>query len=169
MKKLLVISPHPDDEVLGAGGILIKAKKNGFKTKVLTISTNFPEPIIKNRLELSLKEARQAHKILKVDESAMQFAETMIALSMFFMHNGRVDKGSLSTEIASCSSPPLTKNAILEVLKSGSGSPPLLRSASINIRELIPASPAAFQAAEGRASGPTRVQGPLPIASLKFQ
>ena len=26
-KKLLVISPHLDDEVLGAGGILIKAKK----------------------------------------------------------------------------------------------------------------------------------------------
>ena len=42
MKKLLVISPHPDDEVLGAGCILIKAKKNGYKTKVLTISTNFP-------------------------------------------------------------------------------------------------------------------------------
>ncbi len=50
-KKLLVISPHPDDEVLGAGGILLKAKKNGFKTKVLTISTKFPEPIIKKRIE----------------------------------------------------------------------------------------------------------------------
>jgi len=69
MKKLLVISPHPDDEVLGAGGILIKAKKNGYKTKVLTISTNFPEPIIKKRLDSSLKEASQAHKILKVDKS----------------------------------------------------------------------------------------------------
>ena len=69
MKKILVISPHPDDEVLGAGGILLKAKKNGFKTKVLTISTNFPSPILKKRLDLSLKEAHQAHKILKVDKS----------------------------------------------------------------------------------------------------
>ena len=69
MKKLLVISPHPDDEVLGAGGILLKAKKNGFRTKVLTVSTNFSEPILKKRLDLSLKESAQAHKILKVDKS----------------------------------------------------------------------------------------------------
>ena len=69
MKKLLVISPHPDDEVLGAGGLLVKAKKNGFKTKVLTLSTNFPEPITKERLEISLKESKKAHKILKVDKS----------------------------------------------------------------------------------------------------
>jgi len=69
MKKLLVISPHPDDEVLGAGGILLKAKKNGFNTKVLTVSTNFPEPILKKRLDLSLKESSRAHKILKVDKS----------------------------------------------------------------------------------------------------
>ena len=69
MKKLLVISPHPDDEVLGAGGLLVKAKKNGFKTKVLTLSTNFPEPITKERLEISLKESTKAHRILKVDKS----------------------------------------------------------------------------------------------------
>lgn len=69
MKKLLVISPHPDDEVLGAGGLLVKAKKKGFKTKVLTLSTNFPEPITKERLEISLKESKKAHKILKVDKS----------------------------------------------------------------------------------------------------
>ena len=69
MKKLLVISPHPDDEVLGAGGILLKAKKNGYKTKVLTISTNFPEPITKEKLNISLKESNKAHKILKVDKS----------------------------------------------------------------------------------------------------
>ena len=46
--------PHPDDEVLGAGGILAKSKLLGYKTKVLTIGTNFVSPIIKKKLNDNL-------------------------------------------------------------------------------------------------------------------
>ena len=68
-KKILAIVPHPDDEVLGAGGILAKSKQLGYKTKVLTIGTNFVSPVIKKKLDDSLSEAKKAHKILKVDKS----------------------------------------------------------------------------------------------------
>ncbi len=38
MKKIFVVAAHPDDEVLGCGGTLLKHKKNGDKIFVLFIS-----------------------------------------------------------------------------------------------------------------------------------
>lgn len=35
---LLVVAPHPDDEVIGCGGLIAKVKKNGGKVYVLTIT-----------------------------------------------------------------------------------------------------------------------------------
>ena len=34
-KKLLVISPHPDDEVLGAGGLIAKYNSKGYHVTIL--------------------------------------------------------------------------------------------------------------------------------------
>ena len=34
-KKVLVVSPHPDDETLGCGGTLLKHKQNGDSTHCL--------------------------------------------------------------------------------------------------------------------------------------
>ena len=37
-KKILIISPHPDDEVLGPGGTLLKRKKKGHKIAWLIVT-----------------------------------------------------------------------------------------------------------------------------------
>ena len=37
-KKILVVAAHPDDEVLGCGGTLIKYQKKGFKIKIIFLS-----------------------------------------------------------------------------------------------------------------------------------
>ena len=50
---------------------------------------------------------------LRVCASAEQLADTIIWLSVFFMHSGRVDNGSLKT---ATSLSPFTKNAMLEML-----------------------------------------------------
>ena len=55
MKKVLVISPHPDDETLGCGGTLFRHKHDGDEiywgiiTKV-SAGKNWPEKFVKNRI-----------------------------------------------------------------------------------------------------------------------
>ena len=38
----MIIAPHPDDETLGAGGMLAKFSELGYETFVLTISGHLP-------------------------------------------------------------------------------------------------------------------------------
>ena len=40
MSKILVIAPHPDDELLGAGGMMIKNIKEGNEVYVCVVTSN---------------------------------------------------------------------------------------------------------------------------------
>ena len=42
MATVLIIAPHPDDEVLGAGGFIKKSHEKGDKIVVLTVSGHMP-------------------------------------------------------------------------------------------------------------------------------
>ena len=48
-KKILVVSPHPDDETLGVGGAIAKYANDGHIVNVLTISGHHPP--LYNRLD----------------------------------------------------------------------------------------------------------------------
>ena len=41
-KRILVVSPHPDDETLGVGGTIAKYSSEGHDVHVLTISGHLP-------------------------------------------------------------------------------------------------------------------------------
>ena len=64
--KVLVVSPHPDDEVLGTGGTIARLASEGNEVTV-TIVTRGWEPLFPNsQVEQVRAEAKEANEILGV-------------------------------------------------------------------------------------------------------
>ena len=58
MSKVLIISAHPDDETLGAGGTILKHQKNGDDVNLLIVTEVFESegffPIKSQKIEMLL-------------------------------------------------------------------------------------------------------------------
>ena len=68
-KRILVVAPHPDDEVLGCGGILKKYSDAGNKTFVLVVTRGTPKLYSDEKVKNVRQEARHSHTILGVTET----------------------------------------------------------------------------------------------------
>ena len=78
-KRIIVVSPHPDDETLGAGGSIDKFITQGNEVMILTVSGHLPPLYSREDYEVTLKEAYEAYKILGVKESVfLEIPATMI-------------------------------------------------------------------------------------------
>jgi len=64
-KKVLVVAPHPDDEVLGVGGTIARFSSIGAKICVLIITRGSDEELTKR----NRSDALEAHRILGVSET----------------------------------------------------------------------------------------------------
>ncbi len=66
---LLVVAPHPDDEVLGPGGTVLRARAAGDDVHVVIVTSATPPQYDAAFLERSRKEAAAAHAAMDVTES----------------------------------------------------------------------------------------------------
>ena len=69
MKNILIVAPHPDDEVLGCGGIIRKYANDHHNVIVLVMTRGTPKLYAEDRIENVRKEAIKAHDILSVTET----------------------------------------------------------------------------------------------------
>lgn len=66
---LLVVAPHPDDEILGVGGTIAKFVEEGHLVYVVTITKGYPPDYKENAYIKARQEALAAHRVLGVKET----------------------------------------------------------------------------------------------------
>ena len=69
LKRVLVIAPHPDDEVLGCGGIIKRLADSGIGVTVLVASRGKDTLYSEERILNVRKQALEAHRILGVGKT----------------------------------------------------------------------------------------------------
>jgi LmbE family N-acetylglucosaminyl deacetylase len=88
---VLVIAPHPDDEILGVGGTIAKYAAGGSDVTVLTVSGHMPPLYSQAHYQRTLDEARRAHAIVGVKSSRfLDIPATMLGDQPVHVLNGRI-------------------------------------------------------------------------------
>ena len=81
-KKILILSPHADDEVLGCGGVISKYSREGYDVNVLILTNanvGAPELFTKKKINLIRSEAKKANRLIGTKNL---FFEELPALSL---------------------------------------------------------------------------------------
>lgn len=76
---VLVIAPHPDDEIIGVGGTIAKKVKQGHQVYVCVVTKAFESMFPKELIESGRAECREADKFLGVCETSfLNFPAVML-------------------------------------------------------------------------------------------
>ena len=91
--KVLVIAPHPDDEVIGVGGTIAKRAEEGHEVYVCVVTKAFPPLFRKEIVEQARNECRKADKSLGVIETFfLDFPAVMLETVPRYELNGGILK-----------------------------------------------------------------------------
>ncbi len=69
MNDILVVAPHPDDEVLGVGGTIARLSHEGNNVNVVIVTKGEPPMFDEALIERGRQEARDAHQLLGVHDT----------------------------------------------------------------------------------------------------
>lgn len=103
---LCVIAPHPDDEVLGCGGLISKLTQKNIEVNVLVISGHLPPLYSKEIFEQTREEALKAAKVMGV--SNIEFLElpaTFLNQTPTHVINSKIDKFLKNHQVTSLALP----------------------------------------------------------------
>ncbi len=90
---VLVIAPHPDDEIIGVGGTISKRVKDGHNVYVCVVTKAFPPLFSEEVVEQARNECREADKFLGVSETAfLDFPAVMLETVPRYELNGEISK-----------------------------------------------------------------------------
>ena len=91
MKKLLVIAPHPDDEILGCGGTMIKNIKAGNEVYVCVVTKGYPPLFNEQRTALNREDTIACHKAIGVKATFyLDFPSTQLETIARSDFNGKI-------------------------------------------------------------------------------
>lgn len=90
--KVLVIAPHPDDEVLGCGGTIAKYAKQGAEVFVAIVTKGMKPIFSEERTEITRQYCKDADAMLGVKETIfMDFPASMIETVPRYQFNSAFD------------------------------------------------------------------------------
>ena len=91
--RMLVIAPHPDDEILAAGGTMARFAKAGGAVTVLTVAAHMPPLYPPEVHARTLAEAREAHAVVGVADSIfLNYPAVCLAASPLHEFNAAIQK-----------------------------------------------------------------------------
>ena len=80
-KKLIVIAAHPDDEIIGCGGTLLKLQKQKYEINLVFISDG-----VRGRMSKKTDELQIVNKIKLREEKARMVAKKLNVKNIFFLN-----------------------------------------------------------------------------------
>ena len=91
MKRILVVAPHPDDEILGCGGMMINNIKNGNEVYVCIVTKGYPPLFNEERVNKNRQDTIRCHQAIGVKETFyLDFPSTRLETIERSEFNGKI-------------------------------------------------------------------------------